>query len=1001
MSLVTILETAACWRGLHRNLITHYQTNLSKAGKAFELFAKSYFLCEPTIRDEYKQVWLFNEAPLKVKQQLGVGHKDYGIDLILEDHEDRLSVVQCKFKQDQNAVVSWTKDKLANMLADGDKADYFIIFTNASGIDSHTLSKKQNKLRVFTLGDLIQLSSETMQAMYKHLLGQHPKPPIKKTPKPYQTIAIDKTVEGLTQTDRGQLILPCGAGKTLISLWIHERINPKHTLVLFPSLALLRQTKNEWAANRQYYVPYICVCSEKDIDKGDSALVHLYELSGNVSTDPMEIRAYLIKHPQVIVFSTYQSLGTVAEAIEGADIVFDLALCDEAHKTAGSKKGLYGLVHDNANIQIKKRLYMTATPRILGDNAKKNLNDEEVAYVADMNDMTTFGSVLYHLTFKEAIDQGILVDYKIIAMGVSDTEIATLIKERKYLLDNLSVDELANNYALEKFMAKYNSGHAITFHSSVNKARKFQERHQDLFTDVETFHVNGTQSTNERSVSLNAFAHSFKSVITNARCLTEGVDVPAIDAVYFCDPKSSKIDIVQAAGRALRRADHLGKKIGYIVVPIFHRDPDRLEDAIEESVFNNLISIVRALSSHDERLVDEIRRIKLGMGPTNMPSGHLIVDGSLNLIKLEDMGALGDLLFDQVVSKIGVPWRSFEEARAFVHTLNLKSRQQWIEYSKSGIKPVDIPANPIWIYRDIGWVNMGDWLGTNRIAHRLRKYRDFPEARAFAQGLNLKNGKEWNAFSKSGRTPDDIPADPRNHYKDKGWKGMGDWLGTSNRKGGWRSFKEARAFAQDLNIKGQKDWKVYCKSGNKPADIPTKPDRSYKNKGWKNWGDWLGTGVIATYYIKYRDFQEARAFVHTLNLKTGELWQIYCNSGNKPDDIPADPRNHYKGKGWKGMGDWLGNGNWKDGWRPFEEARAFVHTLNIRDQREWNVYRKSRNKPVDIPSGPDKVYENKGWKGWGDWLGTGKKRSKYKLFEEARAFVRSLNLKTRDDWSRN
>lgn len=803
MSLATILETAACWRGLHRNLITHYQTNLSKAGKAFELFAKSYFLCEPTIRDEYKQVWLFNEAPLKVKQQLGVGHKDYGIDLILEDHEGRLSVVQCKFKQDQNAVVSWTKDKLANMLADGDKADYFIIFTNASGIDSHTLSKKQNKLRVFTLGDLIQLSSETMQAMYKHLLGQHPKPPIKKTPKPYQTIAIDKTVEGLTQTDRGQLILPCGAGKTLISLWIHERINPKHTLVLFPSLALLRQTKNEWAANRQYYVPYICVCSEKDIDKGDSALVHLYELSGNVSTDPMEIRAYLIKHSQVIVFSTYQSLGTVAEAIEGTDIVFDLALCDEAHKTAGSKKGLYGLVHDNANIQIKKRLYMTATPRILGDNAKKNLNDEEVAYVADMNDMTTFGSVLYHLTFKEAIDQGILVDYKIIAMGVSDTEIATLIKERKYLLDNLSVDELANNYALEKFMAKYNSGHAITFHSSVNKARKFQERHQDLFTDVETFHVNGTQSTNERSVSLNAFAHSFKSVITNARCLTEGVDVSAIDAVYFCDPKNSKIDIVQAAGRALRRADHLGKKIGYIVVPIFHRDPDRLEDAIEESVFNNLISIVRALSSHDERLVDEIRRIKLGKGRQTSQSDHLVIEGILSHIIIEDLGDLGDRLFDQVISKIRIPWRNFEEARAFVHTLNLKGQNDWRGYCKSGNKPENIPTNPNLAYKTEGWIGFGDWLGTDRIANFLKEFRSFEEARVFVRGLNLKNYIEWSVYCKSGNKPVDIPAFPKRSYKTEGWISWGDWLGTKNKKGGWRSFKEAKAFVRTLKLTGR------------------------------------------------------------------------------------------------------------------------------------------------------------------------------------------------------
>lgn len=548
MSLVTILETSKNWSDIYTQFVKHYQTNLSKSGKEFEQFAKLYFLCEPSVRDEYKHIWLFKEAPLNIKERLGLGHKDHGIDLILEDREGRLAVVQCKFKQDQSAAVSWSKDKLANMLADGDKADFFIIFTNASRIDTHTLSKKQNKLRVFTLCDLIHISPETPHAMTQLLLSQQPITPSKKQPKPYQAIAIDRTVEGLEHNDRGQLILPCGAGKTLISLWIHERMNPKYTLALFPSLALLRQTKNEWAANRHQYVPYICVCSEKDIDKGDSAQVQLYELSANVSTDPQEIRAYLIKHPHVIVFSTYQSLDAVVEAIHGTGIVFDLALCDEAHKTAGSKRSVYGRVHDNANIRINKRLYMTATPRILGDNAKKQLNEEEVTYVADMNDIKTFGSELYHMNFKEAIDQDILVDYKIIAMGVSDAEIATLIKERKYIKDDVTADELANNYALEKFMSKYKSGHAITFHSSVMKAQGFQERHQDLLTDVETFHVNGKQTTNERSVTLNAFASAHKSIVTNARCLTEGVDVLAIDAVYFCDPKNSKIDIVQAAG---------------------------------------------------------------------------------------------------------------------------------------------------------------------------------------------------------------------------------------------------------------------------------------------------------------------------------------------------------------------------------------------------------------------------------------------------------------------
>jgi predicted helicase len=901
MSLVAILETSTNWSDIYTHLINQRPDNLSNAGKAFEQLAKLYFQCEPSVRDEYKNVWLFNEVPPHIKKMLDLGHQDYGVDLVLEDHEGCLSVVQSKFKQDQNASLSWSKDKLTNLLADGDKADFIIIFTNASRIDTHTLSKKQNKLRVFTLGDLIHISSETIQAM------RQKKVPItqpKKQPKPYQAIAIDKTVEGLTHNDRGQLILPCGTGKTLISLWIHERLNPDYTLVLFPSLALLRQTKNEWAANRQQYVPYICVCSEKDIDKGDSTQVRLYELSGNVSTDPMEIRAYLLKHKQIIVFSTYQSLAAVAEAIQDTDIEFDLALCDEAHKTAGSKKGVYGLVHDHSKIQLKKRLYMTATPRILGDNAKKYLNDEEVAYVADMNDLTTFGSELYHMTFKEAIDQGILVDYKIIAMGFSDTEIATLIKERQYIKDDVTADELANNYALEKFMAKYNSGHAITFHSSVNKARKFQERHQDLFTDIEAFHVSGKQTTNERSITLNAFANSHKSVVTNARCLTEGVDVPAIDAVYFCDPKNSKIDIVQAAGRALRRADHLRKKLGYIVVPIFHRNKDELEDAIEESVFSNLISVVRALSSHDERLVDEIRKIKLGRGQSHSQSNHLVIDGMLNLITIEDMGDLSEQLFDQVVSKIRVPCRSFKEARAVVRSLNLKSVSEWKEYCKCGKKPEDIPTNPNRTYRGGNWKSWWDWLGTG---NRRGEWMPFNEARTFVHTLNLKGESEWREYYRSGTKPDDIPSAPDQLYKNKGWKSWSDWLNTENISGKLReywSFENARAYARSLKFENQKQWFEFCKTKNRPKDIPTAPNQVYIE--WKGWGDWLDTGYIASRLRKYQQFEDARAFAHSLNLSNQQQWFEYSKNGDKPEDIPAKPNRTYVGKGWSGWGDWLG-----------------------------------------------------------------------------------------------
>ena len=1004
MSLIEIIRKSINWDDIYNGLITN-STDLSKAGKTFEQFAKLYFLCEPTVRDEFKNIWLFSDAPLKIKEKLGLGNKDYGIDLILEDHEGLLSVVQCKFKQDQSAAVSWSKDKLANMLADGDKADFFIIFTNASRIDTHTLSKKKNKLRVFTFGDLIHLSNETIEAMQLLLLGQQPIVQPKKSPKDYQKIAIEKSIEGLEQNDRGQLILPCGTGKTLISLWIHERLNPNYTLVLFPSLALLRQTKNEWSANRKQHVPYICVCSEKDIDKGDSTQMHLYEISGSVSTDPDEIRTYLRNHKQAIVFSTYQSLEAVAEGIKDTEIVFDLALCDEAHKTAGSKKGLYGHIHDDSKIQIRKRLYMTATPRVLGENVKGRLSEEEVGYLADMNDPQTFGPEFHHMSFKEAIDQGILVDYKIIAMGVSDAEIAAVIKERHYINDDVTADEIANNYALEKFMQKHESGHAITFHSSVAKAQSFKDRHQEFFTDVDTFHVNGKQTTNDRNVTLKEFERSPKSVVTNARCLTEGVDIPVIDAVYFCDPKNSKIDIVQAAGRALRRADHRGKQLGYIVVPIFHRNKDGVEDAIEEGVFNNLISVIRALSSHDERLVDEIRAIKLGKGLRQPQSNHIAIEDVINLIKIEDMGDLSEHLFDQVISKFRLPWRPFEAARVFVHGLDLGGQKDWQDYCKSIDRPIDIPTNPYGVYENIGWISWGNWLGTGRIAQNLIKYRSFEDARAFVQSLKIKNKEEWKTYCKSGSKPEDIPNDPYSYYKDTGWVSMGDWLGTGriasyNRQ--YRPFEEARAFVKTLNLKNGEEWKAYCGSGNKPHDIPASPIQTYKDKGWVSMGHWLGNGKPGK--MTSISYAEAIEFVHLLKLKSRKEWRDYCNRGNKPYDIPGSPSVVYKNKGWVSWGDWLGTGriaSYNMVFELFAEARTWANSLGLKSKSEWENYCQSGNKPDDIPSAPSQTYKNKGWISWGDWLGNGAiapQNRVYKLFTEAKSFVHALKLKNGKEW---
>jgi hypothetical protein len=369
----------------------------------------------------------------------------------------------------------------------------------------------------------------------------------------------------------------------------------------------------------------------------------------------------------------------------------------------------------------------------------------------------------------------------------------------------------------------------------------------------------------------------------------------------------------------------------------------------------------------------------------------------------KNFNGYGDWLGTGTVATHDRVYRRYKEAREFAIALNLKNMDEWRAYTKSGNKPDDIPSAPHKTYKK-EFKGVGDWLGTGTIAARNKPFRSFTEAREFVRKLNLKNWKEWTEYCASGNKPDDIPSAPWGTYK-KDYKGMGNWLGTGTvapKDRVYRSFKEAREFAQSLGLKDQKEWNQYCASGNKPDDIPQNINAIYK-KEFKGVGDWLGTGSIASFNREYRSFTEAREFVRKLNLKNWKEWTEYCASGNKPDDIPANSMAVYKNE-FKGNGDWLGTdsiSNRDKVFRSFEEAREFVRALNLSGDGQWREYCTSGNKPDDIPSNPIQIYKNKGWINSGDWFGTGyvaNYKRKYRSFTEAREFVRKLNLKNWKEW---
>jgi Phage-integrase repeat unit len=245
-----------------------------------------------------------------------------------------------------------------------------------------------------------------------------------------------------------------------------------------------------------------------------------------------------------------------------------------------------------------------------------------------------------------------------------------------------------------------------------------------------------------------------------------------------------------------------------------------------------------------------------------------------------------------------VQFRPFSEAGEYVRKLGLKSRAQWREYCKSGNKPKDIPSYPEDVYKS-RWVGYGDWLGTGRIANQNKVYLPLEEAKKFVHSLGLRNQSEWSEYSKSGKKPIYIPSDPRKPYKDD-WKGWGDWLGTgyvANQKREYRPFAEAQKFVRQLRLKSRYEWSEYCKSKNKPNNIPTQPRPIYKDD-WKGWGDWLGTGYVANFEREYPPFEEARKIVHSFGLKSQSEWRRFIRSGKKPVDIPSNPARTYK-KEWK------------------------------------------------------------------------------------------------------
>ena len=595
----------------------------AKRGKQFEHFIKWFLKADPEWVTQVDQVWLWEEYP----QRWGM---DCGIDLVFQHKNGEHWAVQAKCYSPDYDITKHDVDKfLSESNRPSIKHRLLIATTDRIGGNAKQVCDAQEKPVIrFLLSDFERAALDYPANLAALSQAKRKAAP---TPRDHQNEARTAVVQGLQTADRGQLIMACGTGKTYVTLWIKEHLNAQRTLVLVPSLGLLSQLLREWTFAATTPFEVLCVCSDQTVGtKGNDEAIHsVADLAFPVTSDADEVRNFLIGVGNRVVFSTYQSSSVIIAAqADSAIPAFDLVVADEAHRCAGKVGSDFTAVLDNVQIRGHKRLFATATPRTYSSTVHKAAEDRGVEVVG-MDNPALFGEVLYALPFGAAIARKLLTDYRVVIIGVDDPTIAQWIANRELVSTGTGIEtdsqSLAAQIGLLKAIKDYDLKRIISFHSRVNRAEAFTtdirgimawigDEHRPSGT-LRTDFVSGNMPANKRKIKLDqlkALSADERGVLGNARCLSEGVDVPSLDGVAFIDPRSSQVDIIQAVGRAIRLSPD--KKAGTIVLPVFIAAGQNAEDTIAASHFKPIWEVLNALKAHDDVLACELDQIRTELG---------------------------------------------------------------------------------------------------------------------------------------------------------------------------------------------------------------------------------------------------------------------------------------------------------------------------------------------------------------------------------------------------
>jgi superfamily II DNA or RNA helicase len=578
-------------------------------GDAFEVFAEAYLATQR--KHDAHQVWPLDATPLDVLGKLELGGMDYGVDGVLQTLLGDLSAYQVKFRTGREPM-TWRELSTFMGLADSPHIRSRILITNCDELPP-VINDRQGFFCIRG-SDLDRMEVSDFQAIEAWLAEAAIQAP-KKKPLPHQEEALAAIVPTLQKESRATAIMACGTGKTLVTLWTAEQLGARKILVLLPSLALLRQTLHEWLKETSLHpLAYLCVCSDPTVKvDSDEISTAQSDLDFEVSTNPEFVRRFLDApfDGTKIVFSTYQSASVVGEAMK-PDESFDLGIFDEAHKTAGREGSKLSYALRDENLAIAKRLFVTATPRHYNPRNKNKSGDMEMVYSMDRPEV--FGNRCYTLSFSQAAKLEIICGYKVV-ISVITSEMVTneLISRGQVLIngDPIQARQVANQIALRDAVQKYGVRRIFTFHNTVASAASFvansSEGVKTHLPDFSAFHVSGAMPTAQRERIMRDFRAADQGVISNARCLTEGVDVPAVDMVAFLSPRRSLVDIVQATGRAMRKSP--GKQLGYILIPLYveMEAGESLDDAVARADFDEIWDVIQSMQEQDEVLADLIR----------------------------------------------------------------------------------------------------------------------------------------------------------------------------------------------------------------------------------------------------------------------------------------------------------------------------------------------------------------------------------------------------------